>query len=161
MGSAVVMLLAENDRVVWGHVGDPRLYRFRGNQWRQLTVDHSMAQVLVRMVEVTPNQVRSHPARNRLLQSLGHAECQIEVSEQKTIRAGDIFLQCSDGFWGYLMENGMVADLKASVTLDEWLVRMESRLLNRIKELGKQQDQDNYTAQAISVGIKSALNKPR
>jgi serine/threonine protein phosphatase PrpC len=153
MGTTAVLLIIDNERVLWGHVGDSRLYRFRGKHCTQLTEDHSMAQILISLGEITVDEVRNHPDRNTLLHSLGRANCRIDVAEPENLKVGDTFLLCSDGFWDYLLEEDMLNTLQQAATLDDWLNQLEKRLLKQVEKLGKLSDHDNYTAQAIRITL--------
>jgi len=42
MGTTIVTVLAYQDRISVAHVGDSRLYRVRGDDFRQITKDHSL-----------------------------------------------------------------------------------------------------------------------
>ena len=44
--STVVAMLLQKDRADWAHVGDSRLYHFRGQPLVQRTVDHSYVEQL-------------------------------------------------------------------------------------------------------------------
>lgn len=151
MASTGVVLCLGPQGATCAHVGDSRLYRFREGQWTLLTTDHSMAQLLVRTGEITPEAARASPERNNLLRSLGSDECRIDVAELDPARAGDVFLLCSDGLWEYVTEDAMSELLVASAGLDNWLAVMEERLLRRVGELGMQDRHDNYTALAVCV----------
>ena len=112
--STAVMLLLQPGRVTWGHCGDSRLYHFRGKQLVQRTVDHSYVEHLVATGKITPQQALTHPNRNVLLASLGgQDEPKVSLDEVTELCAGDAFVLCSDGLWGYFddLELGtLVAD---------------------------------------------------
>ncbi|WP_035855081.1 PP2C family protein-serine/threonine phosphatase, partial [Dechloromonas agitata] len=97
-----------------GHCGDSRLYHFRGKQLVQRTVDHSYVEHLVATGKITPQQALTHPNRNVLLASLGgQDEPKVSLDEVTELCAGDAFVLCSDGLWGYFddLELGtLVAD---------------------------------------------------
>jgi serine/threonine protein phosphatase PrpC len=154
MASTVVALLLDNRHAVWAHSGDSRLYRFRDYRYQLLTTDHSMAQLLIRMDELDPEQLRHHPDRNTLLHCLGRDSFHIDVSKVEKLCVNDVFLLCSDGFWEYVLEQEMLADLHTTTSLTTWLSSLEQRLLNRVTEQNKQTRHDNYTALAVKI------NKP-
>ena len=85
-----------------GHVGDCRIYRWRGASVDVLSTDHTQAMEMLRMRIITPEQATDHPARHVLTRSLG-AELIARVDIRKdSLEAGDCFLMCSDGLWGKL-----------------------------------------------------------
>jgi PPM family protein phosphatase len=149
MRTTLVLLQNAGDRVLWGHVGDSRLYHFRDCAVAFQTKDHSVPQVLVDAGEIDPSQMRKHPDRNRILRAVGNPEGvkPAILDAPRNVKAGDAFLLCSDGFWEYVTELEMTTDLAKSATAADWLQQMELRLLERA-EAGN----DNYTALAVFVG---------
>lgn len=100
--STAVVLLLQPGKITWAYCGDSRLYRFRGNQLIFHTVDHSYVEQLVARGKISPEQAMVHPNRNILVTSLGGNEVpKIDFGEVADLQAGDIFLLCSDGLWGY------------------------------------------------------------
>lgn len=146
MRTTVVALISDSRQVLWAHVGDSRLYRFQGGDLVFQTEDHSVPQSLVRAGEIVSDQIRGHCDRNRLLRSLGEPgpprptllPCAAPLSR------GDAFLLCTDGFWEYVWETEMLADLAASDTPEHWLERSTRRLRQRARA-----EHDNYSALAI------------
>jgi len=100
--STAVMLLVQPGKLSWAHCGDSRLYRFRGEQPFFRTVDHSYVEQLVAGGKITPEQALVHPNRNILVTSLGGSDKpKIDFGGTEDLQAGDSFLLCSDGLWGY------------------------------------------------------------
>jgi PPM family protein phosphatase len=100
--STAVMLLLQPGSVSWGHCGDSRLYRFRGKELLNRTVDHSYVEHLVASGRITALQALTHPNRNVLLTSLGgQEEPKVTLDETSDLVAGDAFVLCSDGLWAY------------------------------------------------------------
>lgn len=100
--STAVMLLLQPGKASWVHCGDSRLYRFRGDRATFHTTDHSYVEQLVARGKITPEQALVHPNRNILITSLGGNETpRIDYGESDELQAGDSFLLCSDGLWGY------------------------------------------------------------
>ncbi|MCG6877481.1 MAG: protein phosphatase 2C domain-containing protein [Betaproteobacteria bacterium] len=100
--STFVALLLQPDRVDWGHVGDSRLYHFRGAELMHRTPDHSLVEQLTREGQIKEEDRHNHPNRNLLLQALGQSEVPEPTFGSSTPLAdGDTFLLCSDGLWDY------------------------------------------------------------
>ena len=100
--STAVMLLLQPGRLTWGHCGDSRLYRFRGDQLLTRSVDHSYVEHLLSQGKINAEQALTHPNRNILLTSLGgQDEPKFNISESYELQAGDNFVLCSDGLWAY------------------------------------------------------------
>ena len=148
MRTTVVALHIAQDQALWGHVGDSRLYYYRGCTLAFQTKDHSVPQAMVVAGEITREQIRHHEDRNRLLRAVGNPEGvkPTILEAAQLVRPGDVFLMCTDGFWEYVTEAEMAVDLVKSNTPMEWLERMELRLVARAAA-----NHDNYTAVAVFI----------
>lgn len=145
MKTTLVFLYIEDGRARWMHVGDSRLYHFCGGWLQSQTMDHSVSQIAVLMGEITPDQIRFHEDRNRVLRALGADNAKPELSPTVMLTGGrDVFLLCTDGFWENVFESEMEQTLRASGTPEEWLSRMEALLRQRLTD-----DSDNYSAAAV------------
>lgn len=97
MGSTVVVAVFHGDKLYFGHVGDSRLYRYRGGVFTPLTRDHSVIQELVDRGLLTETEARATIAKNLVTRALGvDPDVEPEMSEQ-THRDADVYLLCSDG----------------------------------------------------------------
>jgi serine/threonine protein phosphatase PrpC len=111
MGSTLIAMLAIGDKAVIGHVGDSRIYLFRGGAVHQLTEDHTLGMEQVRRGFLTEEQVKKLPTRNILLRAIG---LQPEVSVDTLVTElypGDAFLLCSDGLYGEMKNEELLANL--------------------------------------------------
>lgn len=145
MKTTLVFLTIEDGRAKWMHIGDSRLYHFRGGRLLTQTIDHSVSQMAVLMGEITPQQIRFHEDRNRVLRALGSDSVKPEISQTVMLTEGeDAFLLCTDGFWEYVYEEEMEELLRRSENPEQWLAEMKKILLTRIPE-----DNDNFTAAAV------------
>jgi protein phosphatase len=106
MASTVALLLLRPTNAYVGHAGDSRVYLVRDGQLTRLTRDHSIVQKMVDHGIITEAQSRTHPDASVLTSSLGQAGVELEISES-TWLAGDAFLLCSDGLWGYVSEEAL------------------------------------------------------
>jgi len=145
MKTTAVALEIEKDKAVWAHVGDSRLYHFHNGNLVFQTKDHSVAQIGVMLGDISPEEIRFHPDRSRVLRALGQEDTvKVDAKEICLERGSHAFLLCSDGFWEYVYENEMEADLKTAVSPENWLELMRIRLNRRIPH-----DNDNNTAAAV------------
>ena len=129
--STAAMLLLQPGLASWAHCGDSRLYHFRGDRLLARTIDHSYVERLIEEGRITPAQAQVHPNRNILLTSLGGDEDpRVDYGEAVGLRAGDAFLLCSDGLWGYFGEGelgGVVAAFPAREACDLLIQRARTR----------------------------------
>ena len=149
MSTTLVLLVLEDGKAQWGHIGDARLYLFRNGEILKQTRDHSVPQMLVQVGEIKPEEIRHHPDRSRLLRVIGHPweEIPYEISEEQSVRSKDTWLLCSDGFWEYITEDEMCRTLREASDMTDWLLRME----HIVQEHGRGYDMDNYSAICVQV----------
>lgn len=85
------------DRLAVANVGDSRTYRLRGEQFQQLTIDHSLVAELVAEGQIRPDEAETHPQRHVLTRALGvYPEVEVDVL-LTDLQLGDRFVLCSDG----------------------------------------------------------------
>lgn len=97
MGSTVVLAFVRGERAFVAHMGDSRAYLLRSDRLQPLTADHSVVGILLRQGEITPEQARLHPARNRLSRYVGmQGDVHPDVHTVRLL-AGDRLLLCTDG----------------------------------------------------------------
>ena len=97
MGTTLVMAAFQGDRVMVGHIGDSRCYRLRGDDFQQITKDHSLLQEQIDAGLITPEQALTSANKNLVTRALGVEDTvSLEVNEHK-VEAGDLYLMCSDG----------------------------------------------------------------
>jgi len=149
MKTTVTVLTLAGKRAAWAHAGDSRLYCFHNRKLVFQTRDHSAAQLGVLLGDITPDQIRFHEDRSRVLRALGQDdELTVETGE-RALGAGEYaFLLCSDGFWEYVLESEMEEDLINAADPGDWLARMRWRLSERAPS-----DNDNNSAAAVWLSV--------
>ena len=160
MGTTVVVVFYCGDKVSIAHVGDSRVYRLRGDEFKQITNDHSLVQELVDRGFFTPEEAAENTPKNLVTRALGIEEkVEVDVQEQDSA-PGEIYLLCSDGL------NDMVDDEEIHLTLSKYsanLVEAASELVRLANEKG---GKDNIsvvlvrpqTAVGGASGIVSKIN---
>lgn len=97
MGTTTVALLVREGKVYLANVGDSRGYLIRGGQIKQVTVDHSLVGEQMRAGMLSESDARSHRLKNIITRSVGFQDAvEIDV-EARPLRAGDLYLLCTDG----------------------------------------------------------------
>jgi len=149
MKSTGVALFIYDGSVIWGHVGDSRLYHFVDKHLTDQTLDRSMSQMAVFSGEITADQIRHHDDRNRVLRAFGgNDHIKAEISLPQSLDSDfHAFLLCTDGFWEYVLEQEMEHDLAESETPYDWLQAMMQKICQRAPK-----NSDNYSAAAVFVG---------
>lgn len=97
MGTTMAVALFVNHQIILAHVGDSRIYRFRGNALEQITSDHSLVQEMIDNGYLSEEEAQLSTSRNLITRALGIGEqVDIDICEDST-EIGDIYLLCSDG----------------------------------------------------------------
>lgn len=110
MGTTVVAALLSRDALHLAHVGDSRIYLFRGNELKRLTRDHSMVDDMVAAGQLTALQARTHPFRNVVTRALGTKDT-VEAGISRLVpKPGDVVMLCSDGLTG-MLEDAAIAEV--------------------------------------------------
>ena len=138
MGTTLTAAMVTGREVAVGHVGDSRLYRLRDGKLKRLTEDHSLVEELMRQGRLTPEEAESHPQRSIITRALG-PEPDVDVETfTHTARDGDVYLICSDGLSGMVLEDEIAEIIADSASLKE----AAQRLVNAANKNG---GKDNIT----------------
>src|SRR5262249_1176895 len=104
MGTTTTALLLRPEGAWVGHVGDSRAYRIRGSQIEQMSFDHSLVWEMAKRKGVDPEGLPDIPS-NVIVRSLGPEPLvEVDVEGPHAIKAGDVFLLCSDGLSGQVSD---------------------------------------------------------
>jgi serine/threonine protein phosphatase PrpC len=79
------------------NIGDSRVYMFEHNEFRQVTVDHSVVQEMVDGGLISAEQAESHPENNIITRAVGFNADPIPDYWLIPLRPGLRLLLCSDG----------------------------------------------------------------
>ncbi len=108
--TTIVAVVIQHGKAVWAHVGDSRLYLFRGGRLAAATSDHSRVQQMIDAGILTQAQAAVHPDRNKIYNCLGGVlPPTITHSEEWVMQGGDGIWISTDGFWGPLSADFIAA----------------------------------------------------
>ncbi|MBP3616832.1 MAG: Stp1/IreP family PP2C-type Ser/Thr phosphatase [Lachnospiraceae bacterium] len=97
MGTTFVAATVFPDRAYVMNIGDSRLYLI-GSEIKQITVDHSYVEEMVRKGEIKRKDARIHPKKNVITRAVG-VETEVEADFYEIELTGDagFLLLCTDG----------------------------------------------------------------
>src|SRR5438309_4910612 len=96
-------------RALVAHTGDSRVYLFRGNKLKRITIDHSLVEEYLRLGKITEEEAKNFPQKNIILRALGQQrQVEVEINAHDP-RPGDIFMLMSDGLSGMVEDKFMEA----------------------------------------------------
>ena len=123
MGSTVVALELHDGQgeVVW--VGDSRAYLWRRGTIRRLSRDHSYVELLRESNGMTEAEIRAHPHKNLVTQTLGHGD-PVPSTTLVELRPHDWLILCSDGLSDELSDEEAADLLRHSRAPDDAVVQL-------------------------------------
>jgi len=115
MGTTVVGICFGEKLVSLAHVGDSRIYVYRGSRLTPLTTDHSWVAEVQAAGNMTEETASTLVNKNIITRALGINETvEVDIRLEEFIN-GDLFVLCSDGLCGYASDDeiqSVVADCK-------------------------------------------------
>lgn len=116
VGSTLSLLVLLNRRYYICNAGDSRVYRLRADGWERLTEDQSLVADMLRNGELSEDEAARFPRKNVLTMCVGYFEQARLYFTQGKLRAGDLFLLCSDGLYNALGAETLDAFHPAKIT---------------------------------------------
>ncbi len=113
MGTTLTSLCILQDKGIFTHVGDSRLYRLRGGTLEQITFDHTWVEQTVRAGTMSREEAEAHPYRHVLTQAVGTAdEIQPDIATFE-LEVGDVYMLCSDGVTNHVSDEAIKMHLSS------------------------------------------------
>ncbi len=138
MGTTLCCLFFHPKGLVFAHVGDSRIYRFRNKKLELLTKDHSLLRELMDLGQLTESQAPEFLYKNIITKAIG-TEPEVEPSVRVTeVTHDDIYLMCTDG----------VSDMLTTEEMEEIInydTNIENKAKNMITQALKKGGSDNLT----------------
>lgn len=144
MGTTLVAALIRGRQLTVANVGDSRAYWVGSEGIRQVTVDHSLVQLMIQRGELTPEQAKTFPGRNFITRAIGTdqtVQCDIFHLD---VERGDCLLLCSDGLSGMMDDQEILFEIVHGVSKQHCC----GRLLDIAKKRGAP---DNVTSVLVQV----------
>ena len=109
MGTTMVAAVVQDDKLYVANIGDSRLYSV-GNEIKQITMDHSLVEELIRDGKLERKKGRNHPEKNIITKAMGSKEEVIPEFFEIDINPEDKYLLCSDGL-SNMVEDDEIRDI--------------------------------------------------
>jgi protein phosphatase len=115
MGTTCTVIAVRNNFAWLAHVGDSRAYLMRGDDFHQISEDHTLVAELVRRGSLTREEAAASPERNVILKAMGTAATVAPKiwDEGMALQPDDRLLLCSDGL-SDLVTDAMMQELIAT-----------------------------------------------
>lgn len=148
LGTTMTGLLLLDNKYLYFHVGDSRIYRIN-TSIRQLTRDHTVTALEVEKHKITEQEAANDARQSILLQCIGASEKITVEFGSGIVAREDVFLLCSDGFRHKLSEEELLGILSSQVLTSEKIMK---KSLMDLVELNKERGEtDNITALLVKA----------
>ena len=145
MGTTLVVALFYDNKVMVAHIGDSRLYRMRGDEFSQVSKDHSLLQEQMDAGMLTKEQAKHSSNKNLVTRALGiDPAVEPEIHEYDAL-PGDIYLLCSDGL------SDMVSDEDIGMTLQALGANLNLAVQQLVQMANDNGGRDNVSAILIKI----------
>lgn len=117
MGTTLTLSYSFGDDLFIFHVGDSRAYLFREGKLSRLTHDHTLAQALADMGDISQEAASKHKFRHLLTRAVGHhgGKLDVEIHRLK-LSNNDCLLICSDGLTDAVSDEQIAQTLTGDAT---------------------------------------------
>lgn len=131
MGTTLVAALIRGRDMTVINVGDSRAYRVNRSGIRQLTVDHSLVQMMVDRGELTPELARTYPGKNFITRAIGTEPVVESDLFHYNVDRGDCLLLCSDGLSNMMDDQEILFEVVHGVNKQHCCKRLLAIAKNR------------------------------
>ena len=149
MGCTLTALLIAGSKAAMAHVGDTRLYLWRGGSLHQLSTDHTMVEELVQAGAIPREGAQNHPFSSTLTRAIGSQESVRVDTLLFDVLPSDRYLLCSDGLSNYVDDPGDLASRVGGADIES----VPDELVAFANERG---GRDNVTAVIVGVDVDPA-----
>ena len=111
MGTTLVAALVHGKTATVINVGDSRAYCIDRDGISQITVDHSLVQMMVTRGELTPEQAKTYPGKNLITRAIGTEPVVKGDIFHRSVERGDCLLLCSDGLSNIIDEQEILFEV--------------------------------------------------
>lgn len=139
MGTTLNAVLFLENRYYIVNVGDSRAYRLSDNLY-QLTKDQTFVQREMDMGRMTLEEARVSPQRNVLLQCVGASDYIEPDFFTGDLLAGEVYMQCSDGFRHIITEDEIYQYLCPQALVNEQAMIDNAVYLTELNKYRREND---------------------
>jgi len=131
MGTTFVAAVLLDDKMYVANIGDSRLY-VMGEEAKQVTLDHSLVEELIRTGQLDRRRVRFHPERNIITRALGTGREAVPDFFEIVLQKHEKVLLCTDGLTN-MIEDDEIRDI---VMKKQFIDKICDQLIERANYYG-------------------------
>lgn len=143
MGTTMVVAVLMGNILYVANIGDSRLYVIN-DSIKQITMDHSLVEELIRSGQLERNKGRNHPEKNIITRAMGSRDEAMPDFFEVPLEEGDRVLLCSDGLSNMVEDDEIKDIVQDNPVLDEAV----STLISRANYYG---GNDNISVVIVSI----------
>jgi len=144
MGTTLVAVLICGKWATIVNVGDSRAYYIDRAGIHQVTVDHSVVQLMIQRGELTPEQAKTYPGKSLITRAIGTESMVPCDLFHKKVSKGDYFLLCSDGLSNLMDDQEILFEVAHG--------QEKEKCCQRLLEIAKKRGApDNVTSILVSI----------
>ncbi|CDO02283.1 Serine/threonine phosphatase stp [Oceanobacillus picturae] len=132
MGTTFVVAICTEDFITVSNIGDSRCYMLSEDGFKQITVDHSLVNELVRSGQISKDDAEQHPRKNVLLKALGTEKSVVPEIISLGWEMGNKLLLCSDGLSNKVTDE----ELHRYILADEDIEQIETEMIRLANNRG-------------------------
>ena len=132
MGTTFVAATVSDHKVTVMNIGDSRLYVIGQEDTRQITLDHSLVEELIRTGQLDRRKVRFHPEKNIITRALGTGKEAVPDFFEVELQPGEKVLLCSDGLTNMVEDD----EIGSIVMRQQFVDRICEQLIDRANYYG-------------------------
>jgi protein phosphatase len=119
MGTTMTMVYIVWPRAFVVHVGDSRCYLLRNGHFDQITIDHTMSEIMSQAGQISREKARHSPMGHVLINVLGGRSHDLFVDVDKlTLQRGDTLLLCTDGLYDMIDDETLKKELVSGASAE-------------------------------------------
>lgn len=123
MGTTVIAATVRDNVLYFANVGDSRLYLVNDGI-KQLSIDHSFVEELVRLGGLKSEDARNHPEKNKITRAIGTQESVEVDTYEYRLQEGDLVLMCTDGLTNMVPDDEIFEIIQGSRDLVEAVLKL-------------------------------------
>lgn len=145
MGTTFVTAVMLDDKMYVANIGDSRLY-VMGEEARQITLDHSLVEELIRTGQLDRRRVRFHPEKNIITRALGTGNEAVPDFFEIVLHNNERILLCTDGLTNMVEDDEIRDIIMQKIFLD----KICDQLIERANYYG---GKDNIGVVVVEQGL--------
>ena len=148
MHTSLLIVISNYNAILYGNVGNTRLYHMRGGYIISQSRDDSIAQLLVDEGALDTRDIKFHRQRNDLLQAIGDfGKIKPNIIRTPiTLQENDILCLTTIGFWENVDERELEVELSRQPDQKSWMDSLEKSVIATLRD-----EVENYTMAAVKV----------